>query len=303
MVREVVEMAGTGRRRTSFPILLTGNVLHYIEQILFQLKQQSLKKTQITLKNPSGSGVSAYTRNDYLKLLEEYLHFIKHEEIGNVHRYQLADRGIEYLKNYELDRKEEALKIIHNSAYQGIIHYKFFFEFFKEKEKVKIDKNKNRTKELRNLCNKECLNEYGIEIFDDNDINSTYYLAKAIGLIEEIDADGHFICISDNYKLDFDWDSFIEAIREIMSPKRPRREFTKDLCERLFERREWFVRGEMVIEDILEIFKKLRLLKDANIGMINFRPAYPKPPIPYTHTIIEFNSLELKSPGGRDDGV
>jgi len=297
VVREVVEMAGTGRRRTSFPILLTGNVLHYIEQILFQLKQQSLKKTQITLK-----GVSANTRNDYLKLLEDYLYFVEHHEIGPTYLYTLTDRGIKFLKNYdELNRKEEAFRIMHNSAYQGIIHYKFFFDLLKEKEMVKIEKS--RTKELRNLCNKKSLEIYGIEIFDDKDADSMYYLAKAIGLIEEIDDDGHFICISDNYKLDFDWDSFIEAIKEIMSPKKPRREFTKDLCERLFERREWFVRGKMEIEDILEIFKKLRLLKDANIGMINFRPAYPKPPIPYTHTIIEFNSLELKSPGGRDDGV
>lgn len=259
--------------------------MQYIEQLLFQLKQQPLMKGQISL-----GGVSAYTRNDYLKLLEDYLGFIEHEEFGAAHCYTLTDRGREILRNYELNKEEVALRKMHNSAYHGIIHYKFFFELFKEKEKVKIQKS--RTKELRTLCNKKSLEEYGIEIFDDKDIDSIYYLAKAIGLVEEkIDAEGYFICITDNYKLDFDWDSFIEAIREIMSPKKPLREFTKDLCERLFERREWFVRGETEIEDILEIFEKLKLLKDVNIGMINFKPAYPKPPIPYTHTIIEFNSL------------
>lgn len=289
-----------GRKGTSFPILLTGNVMHYIEQLLFQLKQQHLKKTQITLKNPSGGSVSVDTRNDYLKLLEDYLHFIEHYEIGNTHLYFLTDMGREFLKNYD-DKKEEAFRILHNSAYQNIMHYKFFFDLFKQKEKIKIERN--RTKELRKLCNRKSLEEYGIEIFDDNDTDSTYYLAKIIGSIEEIDTDGHFICIADNYKLDFDWDSFIEAIREIMSPKKPRREFTKDLCERLFERRVWFIRGETGIKDILEIFEKFKALKEANRGIIDFKPAYPKPPIPYTHTMIEFNSLELKSPRGGEGDV
>ena len=133
-----------GRKGTSFPILLTGNVMHYIEQLLFLLKQQPLKKTLITLKNPSGSGVSADTRSDYLKLLEEYLHFIEHYDIRPTLLFTLTDRGMEFLKNYELDRKEEALRIMHNSAYQGIIHYKFFFDLLKEKERVKIEKKQNK---------------------------------------------------------------------------------------------------------------------------------------------------------------
>lgn len=288
-----------GRKGTSFPVLLTGNVMHYVELLLFQLKQQPLMKTQITLKKPYGSNETVNSQG-YIKLLEDYLHFIEHEKIGPVYRYALADNGLKFLEYYDaLNRKDEAFRIMHNAAYQGIIHYKLFFDILKEKEKIRIEGN--RVKKLRNTCNRISLEEYGIEIFDDNDINSTYYLAKAIGSIEEVEDDEHFIVITDKYKLDFDWDSFIEAIREIMSPKKPYRMFTKDLCESLFERKEWFVRGETQIGDILEIFEKLRALLKANRGILEFKPAYPKPPISYTHTLIELHTLELKSPGGDED--
>ena len=63
------------------------------------------------------------------------------------------------------------------------------------------------------------------------------------------------------------------------------------------------MRGETEIGDILEIFEKLKALKEANRGIIDFKPAYPKPPIPYTHTMIKFNSFELKSPRGGDEDV
>ena len=100
------------------------------------------------------------------------------------------------------------------------------------------------------------------------------------------------------------------AIKMIVYPKERRsgsnieEEITHDDIIFLgFERREWFVRGETEIEDILEIFEKLKALKEVNRGIIDFKPAYPKPPIPNTHTMIEFKSLELKSPKGGNEDV
>jgi len=253
---------------------------YYLDDWLQLLEKYShIKRTDFKKINIDDSkSLGTASRDDMLRFFHEQLHLMSitnKEKRSQDHIFSLTHLGKEIL-NLDNNLNEKEFKL-HTLLNNNIFHYKFAFDLIINNQYYNIDFNKLKEKLIQ-----ASLDLLGFPIYDKHTLENIKIIYLYLSTIFTYDKDIETFILSDNYKVQFNKEKFIDILKSYLSQRELT--YTYFLCEYL-NRVE--IKSEYLVSNYSSFNEKIIFEKLKDLPFIKFKGGIARKFVPSAYTIIE----------------
>lgn len=257
------------RTGITWTVTLISDWTEYMDTILEYLNENSISfRTDV----PKGH-YEAVTRDDHLTILDNVglVDLIGHRT-KQKQQFKLTDEGYKYVRQKDQQQRN---RLLHNSFYSGIFHYRYAYDCILEDSFYEFSDRK-----FHEYLVVRSSNDFGVRLYDRHSYKNVIRVFEGIRIAEK-EENGNYT-IKRDYQLKFDENRFKTVVDDLLEDVDL--EYTKIVCKKLLDRSDEFLSVPESDLTIFNILNKLKKLRDE--GNIEFVAGIPKPPIEAAHTLI-----------------